>query len=208
LGVEAIVGPLLEVRQLEADLNLTGVAALAFTSANAVAAFTERSPDRSLRVFAVGDATAAAARAARFASVLSAEGDVAALARALIARKRELAGVILYPSAAEPAQDLAGALMAVGLEVRQAPLYQTVETPPSDAVIERLPQIEAVLLHSAKAAQALAGFLKTHPAPHLAAYCLSRQVARPLARAGLAAVVSAARPNEASLMERLAPPGG
>ncbi len=201
LGIEPIVAPLLEVRAIAgADLDLTGVSALAFTSANAVAAFAASSPERALRVFAVGDATAAAARAQRFSSVLSAQGDVAALASALTARRRELSGVILYPSAAEPSQDLAGALAAVGLQVRQTAVYETVAVEPPAVVLERLHEIEGVLLHSAKAAQALARFLKGHPAPQLIAYCLSRQVARPLGRAGLAQLLSAAQPNETALL--------
>ncbi len=205
LGVEPIVEPLLEVRAIAgADLDLTGVSALAFTSANAVAAFAARSPERALRVFAVGDATAAAARAQRFKSVLSAQGDVAALANALTSRRRELSGVILYPAAAEPSQDLAAALAAVGLQVRQAAVYETVAALPSAALAERLPQIDGVLLHSAKAAQGLARFLKDHPAPALVAYCLSPQIARTVARAGLAQRLSAAQPNEMALMALVA----
>jgi uroporphyrinogen-III synthase len=205
LGVEPIVEPLLEVRAIAgADLDLTGVSALAFTSANGVAAFAARSPERALRVFAVGDATAAAARAQRFKSVLSAQGDVAALANALTSRRRELSGVILYPAAAEPSQDLAAALAAVGLQVRQAAVYETVAALPSAALAERLPQIDGVLLHSAKAAHGLARFLKDHPAPALVAYCLSAQIVRALARAGLAERLSAAQPNETALMALVA----
>jgi uroporphyrinogen-III synthase len=201
LGIEPVVEPLLEVRAIEdAVIDLAGASALVFTSANAVAAFAERSPDRSFRVFAVGDATAAAARAQRFAAVLSAQGDVKALASALAARRRELTGVLCYFAAAEPSQDLAGALQAVGLNVRQTTLYETLPRTPPPSLAERLPQIEGVLLHSTKAARLLAAWLKHHPAPHLRAFCLSRQVARPLSRAGLAAVTSAAEPNEGALL--------
>lgn len=208
LGIQAIVSPLLEVRRIEdARLDLSGVSAIAFTSANAVAAFAERSPERGVRVFAVGDATALAARAQRFSNVLSARGDVAALASALATRKRELPGWILYPAAAEPAQDLAGALEAVGLKVRQVALYETVVVAPSAEVTARLAEIDGVLLHSAKAAKALATVLKATPAPQLAAYCLSRQIARSLSRAGLARVVSAEAPNEAALLALLANAG-
>ncbi|MFI4936622.1 MAG: uroporphyrinogen-III synthase [Caulobacterales bacterium] len=204
LGLEAVVEPLLLVRPLkDVSIDLEGVCAIVFTSANAVRAFAERSPARALRVFAVGDATAEATRAARFASVLSAQGDVKALAAALAARKRELPGVILHPSTTEPAADLVGALSAVGLEVRPAPLYETVEVEPSAALIERLPAIDHVLLHSPKAARVLAKFVKRHPAPHLVALALSREVARPLAKSGLAGVRSAAAPTEASLLALL-----
>jgi uroporphyrinogen-III synthase len=205
LGIEAVVEPLLEVRPTEAEIDLAGVSAIAFTSANAVAAFAERSPERAIRVFAVGDATAAAAQAQRFGNVLSARGDVAALASALATRRRELPGVVLYPAAAEPAQDLAGALGAVGLQVRQVTLYQTVTLEPSDALVERLPAIDGVLVHSARAAKALAAFLKAHPAPALTALCLSNQIGRSLARTGLAGVLSAEAPNEAALLSLLTP---
>jgi uroporphyrinogen-III synthase len=206
LGLEAIVEPLLEVRPVEgAAIDLAGVCAVAFTSANAVAAFARLRPERGLRVFTVGDATAAAARAQRFTSVLSAQGDVTALAAALAARRRELEGVILYPAAAEPARDLAGALAAVGLDVRQTALYETVERAPAAALAARLPRIEAVLLHSAKAARALADFLAASPAPHLTAFCLSPRVAQPLSRADLAATVCAPAPNEPALLSLIAP---
>jgi uroporphyrinogen-III synthase len=201
LGIEPVIEPLLEVRSIaDAVIDLTGVQALVFTSANAVAAFAERSKDRALRVFAVGDATAAAARAQRFASVLSAQGDVKALAAALFARRRELTGVVYYLAAAEPSQDLAGALEAVGLKVRQTAIYETVPRAPSDALAERLAGIDGVLLHSSKAARELAAYLKTHPAPHLRAYCISPQVARAVSRAGLAGALSAAEPTEAALL--------
>jgi uroporphyrinogen-III synthase len=205
LGIEVVVAPLLEVRRTPPDpIDLDGVSAIAFTSANAVAAFAERSTERALRVFAVGDATAAAARAQRFANVLSAQGDVAALASALSARRRELPGVILYPAAADPAQDLAGALEAVGLRVRQITLYETVVVAPDDALAARLAEADGVLLHSAKAARALAALLKAQPSPRLTAYCLSRQIARSLNRAGLAGVTAAAAPTEAALLAQLA----
>ena len=69
LGHEPVVAPLLQARPLPGEIGLTGVGALAFTSANGVNAFAERSPERSLPVFAVGDATAAAAHKAGFAEV-------------------------------------------------------------------------------------------------------------------------------------------
>lgn len=209
LRLEPVVAPLLEVRPLDqAPIDLADVCAIAFTSANAVAAFAERCERRDLQVFAVGDATARAARERRFQRVLSAQGDVKALAAALAARKRELTGVILYPAAAEPAQDLAGALAAVGLSVRQVALYETAEVEPPPALIARLPEIGGVLVHSARAGRALAAVLKAHPAPHLVAYCFSSQIARTLARAGLAAVIAAGAPNEDALMALLAPTSG
>jgi uroporphyrinogen-III synthase len=207
LGIEPLISPLIEARSFaDARLDLAGVSAIAFTSAHAVVAFAERSPERALRVFAVGDSTADAARAQRFTNVLSARGDMAALASALATRRRELTGPILYPAAAEPAHDLAGALDAVGLQVRQVTIYETVVIPPSPEVGERLADIDAVVVHSARAAKALAAYVKVSPTPKLVAYCLSAQIGRSLTRAGLAAIISAAAPNEAALMAEIAAP--
>jgi uroporphyrinogen-III synthase len=205
LGMAAVVEPLIEVRPIaDAVIDLAGVCALVFTSANAVAAFAQRSPERALRVFAVGDATAAAAKAQRFKTVLSAQGDVKALAAALAARRRELTGVVYYLAAAEPSQDLAAALAAAGLQVRQTALYETAPRALPADWPQRLAAIDAVLVHSGKSARLLAQLLKDHPAPHLAAFCISAGAARPLARAGLAAVLSAPAPTEASLLALLA----
>src|SRR5258706_5970636 len=111
LGHEALVAPLLAVRPLpDVEVELSGVAALAFTSANGVRAFADLSAERSLRVFAIGAATAQAARAAGFKLVLSADGDVDALGEGIAQRRGELRGIVLHPGAAEPAGDLAGAL--------------------------------------------------------------------------------------------------
>ena len=197
IGLTPVIAPLLVVHRIaDATVDLTEAAAIVFTSANGVDAFADLSPERQLRVFAVGDATAAAARRQRFKSVLSTQGDVPALASALIARRRELRGVIVYPAAAEPSQDLAAALSPAGLTVRQTPVYETVAAPPPASLLARLPEIDGVLVHSAKAASALAEVLIDHPAPHLTAYCLSRQIAAPLHDADLTDVHAAFAPSE------------
>ena len=64
-GISSIIEPLLNIVIQEVPpLDTKGVAALAFTSANGVQAFSERSSRRDLPVYTVGDATARAARTA------------------------------------------------------------------------------------------------------------------------------------------------
>jgi uroporphyrinogen-III synthase len=197
-----VVGPLLEVRTIPgAAIDLGGVGALAFTSANGVEAFAALSPARSLRVFTVGDATATAARAAGFADVASAQGDADALIRLIAGEGERIRGDVLYPAAAEPARDLIGPLAGQGVSVRQVAVYETVVTPPGAPLIVALPTLAGVLLHSTRAASAAAEVLNAHPAPQLVAYCLSEQVARPLA--GRVATRVAAAPDEASLLALL-----
>ena len=201
LGHEAIVAPLLAVRVLpDVTVDLAGVSALAFTSANGVRAFAYASGERSLKVFAVGAATAQAARQSGFKSVLSADGDVEALAEGIAARRGELRGAVLHPGAAEPAGDLAGALEKHGVEARRLILYETAPVEVAAAEAEALARSDAVLLHSPRAAQALAKLIKAHPAPKLRALGLSKAVVKPLARTRLAAKVFPPFPLEGALL--------
>ena len=205
LGLEPLVEPLLEVRTLpEEPVDLDGVGAIAFTSANAVRAFAPRSAARATPVFVVGAATAAAARAAGFDDVRSADGDVRALGELVAAQWSASDGAILHPSAAEPAGDLVGALTAVGLKARRLAMYEAVARSPAPALFEALPGIRFVLAHSPRGARALAEVLERSPAPQLTALCLSSAVAAPLAAAGLTHVESAQAPREEALMQLLA----
>jgi len=201
LGHDAIVAPLLAVRVLNnVDVDLRGVAALAFTSANGVRAFADVSGERSLKVFAVGAATAQAARQAGFKSVLSADGDVEALAEGIAVRRSELRGAVLHPGAAEPAGDLAGALEKHGVEARRLVLYETAPVDLAAIDAATLAKSDAVLLHSPRAAQVLAKLLKAHPAPQMRALGLSKAVVKPLARTRLAAKVFPPFPLEGALL--------
>ncbi|MFL5295975.1 MAG: uroporphyrinogen-III synthase [Phenylobacterium sp.] len=201
LGHDALVAPLLMVQPVsEAQVDLAGIAALAFTSANGVRAFADLSPERSLRVFAVGSATAQAARAAGFRLVLSADGDVEALAEGIGQRRTELRGAVLHPGAAEPAGDLAGALEKYGIRSRHLILYETAAVQLQPEIADRLVQADAALLHSPRAAKVLAGVLKAHPAPRMRALGLSKAVVKPLARTPLAARAFPPMPLEAALL--------
>jgi len=201
MGHDAVVAPLLAVRVLpDVSIDLHGVAALAFTSANGVRAFADASGERGLKVFAVGAATAQAARAAGFKSVLSADGDVEALAEGIAARRGELRGAVLHPGALEPAGDLAGALEKQGVEARRLILYETAPVDLAAAEAEALSHSDAVLLHSPRAAQVLAKLLKAHPAPQMRALGLSKAVVKPLARTRMAAKAFPPFPLEAALL--------
>jgi uroporphyrinogen-III synthase len=201
LGHEAIIAPLLAVHAIEdVQVDLSGVAALAFTSANGVRTFSDICAERSLRVFAVGAATAQAARAAGFKLVLSADGDVDALAEGIGQRRGELRGAVLHPGALEPAGDLAGALERQGVTARSLILYETAPVQLGDAAAAQLIQADAVLLHSPRAAQVLNALLKTHPAPKLRALGLSKAVVKPLARAKLASRAFPSMPLEGALL--------
>lgn len=206
LGHAPLTAPVLEVRELPGEIDLRRVGALAFTSRNGVAAFAARHADRSLPVFAVGASTEAAARGSGFADVVSGDGDVLALAELIAARHDPARGHILHPSAAEPAQDLAGALRRRGVKARRQPLYETVPLPLAKAVAAALSaepvEIDAVLAHSPRAARRLAELLEGRADTRgLIALCISPAAAEPLAGLDLQEIRVAQFPNEASLLK-------
>jgi uroporphyrinogen-III synthase len=202
LGFEPVVAPLLAIRPLTPIVDLTGVAALAFTSVNGVTTFAALSAVRDKPVFAVGDATAEAAREAGFSDVRSASGDARALAR-LIAGAG-FRDAVLSPGAAEPAADLA-ALLAGVVEVRALAVYEAVETGvPAPA------GFDAVLVHSPRAARALAMHAQVLGGGALddrLAVAISPAAAEPLEDLGLREIRIAAAPTDAALIEGLGEPG-
>lgn len=199
-GHAPLTDPLLEVRPLPARLDLAGVDALAFTSANGVRAYSALGGPTDRRVFAVGPATAEAARAAGFGEVSAAEGDVVSLGR-LIARDRP--ACVLHPGPSEPAGDLIGDLARAGVKARAAALYETRPLRPETALAEAAAgRIDAVLIHSPKAARVLAG-LGLDPEARPAVAAISPAAAAPLSAAGWTRVAAAPRPEETALLDLL-----
>lgn len=124
-GIAAVIEPMIEIMVRDAALpDLGGVQAVLLTSANGARALARASDARDLPVFAVGDATAQAARDAGFAAVESAGGDVQDLARLVKRRLRPGAGRLLHVAGSEVAGDLAGALGMGGFAVERAVLYE------------------------------------------------------------------------------------
>jgi uroporphyrinogen-III synthase len=199
-GFEAVVAPLLAIRPLPPfEPDLDGVAALAFTSPNGVAAFAGLTSRRDLPVFAVGDATAAAARAAGWGETDSAGGAIGDLARLLADRAP---GPVLAPGAREPAGDLPG-LLRGKVEVRRLPVYEAVETGAAAPA-----GWDAVLVHSPRAGRALAAALGPGGGRGRLAAAISEAAAAPLEGCAFAALRVAAAPAEAALLEALGNPGG
>lgn len=196
LGHEAAVAPVLMVRALPIKVDLDGIGALAFTSRNAVAAFARECPGRDLPVFVTGPGAWADAEAAGFGQVESAEGDVQALATLIIARRPP--GVVLHAAGADLAGDLEGALDDAGVAARTLTIYETIETgvaPPGD--------IDAVLIHSPRAAKAVAGVTPVSLAQRIEAFAISRAAAAPISYSKFRRVAVAPYPNEQALLKLL-----
>ncbi len=208
LGHAPLVDSLLDVYPLRPALAepAPNTAALAFTSANAVRAFAGWSARRDWRVFAVGEATAEVARQAGFLDVTSMDGDVDTLAAGVAAQG--IAGLILHPCAREAAGDLAGLLSARGVRLQAVALYETRARAPTADVAERLATggLDAVLIHSPKAARALTAWLDEPDAPAttgVRVFALSAACLAPLPPDRFASLSAAAEPREAALLALL-----
>jgi len=196
MGFEPVVAPVLTARPIpEADIDLSGVDALAFTSAAGVHAFADLSPARDLPVFAVGAATAEAARGAGFGVVHVGGGDVHGLA-ATIADAAP--GRVLNPTVREPAADLVALLAARGIEARGGIVY---ETRPSGVAAPA--DVEAILIHSPRAAGIIAGKVAADTAPTISVFAISEAAAAPLRALPFARIAVATFPDEASLLDLL-----
>lgn len=214
-GHQPLVSPLIQVRVLPAAKALakalTGVSAVAFTSANGVRAFAALRPisDRHLTAFTVGDATARAAREAGFVRVISAGGDVVALAKRIAAKSDRPSGVVLKAGGLAPAGDLIGDLERRGVSARAVAVYQTAPLAPSPAALAALdrqpPGVDVVLIHSPSAGRELAGLLAERPglSEALSAVCISKAAAEPLKAFKFARRAVAQTPDEAAMFARL-----
>ena len=124
-GIDAIIEPLLEIHyRSEPAPDLTGVQAVLCTSANGVRALARLTGERAVPLFAVGEASAARARAEGFARVESAGGSLADLIGLARDRLRPNEGRLLHVAGSTLAGDLAGALRAEGFAVDRAVLYE------------------------------------------------------------------------------------
>ena len=206
-GIEVLIEPLLEIRHLEdAEIDLQGVQALLFTSANGVRAFAALCPRRDLKAFTVGDGSAEAARQAGFANVEGAKGDVEALAALVVDRVKAEDGILFHAAGTVTAGDLKARLEGLGYQVRRAQLYEAkVATALSTETRANLTLggIDAVLLFSPRTASTFAQLWRAAGSPSLTrihALCLSAAVAREIGNLGWAGVEIADRPDLPSML--------
>ncbi len=211
-GHLVVIAPLLHIEALRAPLDTGPWSAILVTSANAadgIAAHRSHKGLCALPVFAVGQRSAQAMRAAGFTSVMSADGDVSDLV-GLVASSAKAGARMLYLAGADQTGDLAGKLFQHGLHVDTAVIYRAVAatTLPPVAADALASGIDGVLHFSRRSAETYvmaatsAGLLAEALRP--VHYCLSAQVAEPLVQAGAAVVRVAPRPAGAALIELIA----
>jgi uroporphyrinogen-III synthase len=213
LGHTAILSPVLDIEPTKAKLPDADFQAVLVTSSNAVRALAghrEQDRLRDAKVLAVGDQSALEAKRAGFARARSAggaAGDLVALAARIL---DPAAGPLLYAAGEEQSADIASALQEKGFAVETAVLYRSkararLSGVAADAL--RGAAVDGVLLYSRRSADAFASALKAEGLapipPEIACFCLSANVAEPLAAVTSGPVRVAARPDQLSLFAEI-----
>lgn len=215
-GHEVLVAPLMWVEPIAADLS-GAWSAVVITSANAPEAIANNPARASLvklKLFAVGERSANAARAAGFSDVESAGGDVRDLVKLIADRHVSVTEPLLYLAGEDRAADLVGELAAHGIKAEMRVVYRAVTAPLPDELIEALTakEIDAVLHYSRRSADNyVAGAMAANiveAALRPRHVCLAESAAAPLVKAGATRVAIASHPDESALIELLAPSRG
>lgn len=207
-GHEVLVAPLIRIEPVAADLS-PHWGAVIITSANAAAAIANHSllaRLTGLPVYAVGKRSADAARAAGFADVMSAGGDLRDLILMIAQHRPDKSARMLYLAGEDRAGDLIGDLAVHGIAAELAVVYRAIAAPflPELIAALRAGQVDGVLhfskrsadnyVHGAKKAGIDAQALSVRH------FCLSSQIAEPLVAAGAVKIAVAKRPDEAALI--------
>lgn len=180
--------------------------AVVLTSANAARCAPEAPELRAAPCWCVGEATAAAARAAGFADIRAGEGDAAALARR-IAAGAPAGARLLHLRGRQGTADLAGALAAAGFAFTQSVVYEMrLETALPEAAIRALNagEVKVVPAFSPRAARQLARLLDDRfDLRAVAAAAISAAAAAPLRAMGFAALRVAVAPAGPAMREAI-----
>jgi uroporphyrinogen-III synthase len=212
-GHEVVLAPLLAVEFYgDAPLELEGAQGLVVTSRNALRALVSRrelGQALKLPLFAVGEATARAARELGFARVATGPGTGAALAELISGELKPDRGPLVHLAGETLAFDLKSALERQRFTVRQPVLYRAVPARalPAEALsLLKAGKLDGVILMSPRTAKTFAGLVTRHSlvtqGKSLVCYCLSEAVAEAVASLGLEVRV-AAHPREEDVLALL-----
>lgn len=208
-GFVPLLAPLMHLSVLAGPPpDLTGVQALAFTSANGVRAFRARQGAFAGPVFAVGEATGAICREAGFGPVRIAGGDVTRLAALMASSLKPEDGSLYHAAGMDVAGDLVGAMAEHGFKVRRERLYEMVSADRlPDAFLEaaRTQPLPVLSLFSPRTARLAIALLDREKCARaaFAALCLSPAVAEMAGAARFPTTLIAQEPTRAGMLAAL-----
>jgi uroporphyrinogen-III synthase len=203
MGHSALTVPVLNIRAVTQPPLERRPDALIFTSAQAVRHHGFETRLASLKVFAVGDGTARAARRRGYTNVCSANGNVHDLQLLIAATMTRPARLVHY-CAKEPAGDLSGFLKRSGFEAERRIVYESHEAEPSqlEGAVAALHMLDGIIIHSPKGAKRVAAVVAGQRW-HGIVFCISQACAQEFRELPGLLVKTAEEPDEASLLALL-----
>lgn len=210
LGYVPVCEPLLRIHLDPKLIDCSGVQAVVFTSANAVASFCKTNTDHGFAAFAVGHATAKVARLNKFSVVYQGtKGAEALIAEILDICSPEM-GEILHVSGDEVKINIARALQEFGFKARREVVYRAEPVKKfSEPGFEALKKgtIDAVIFFSPRTGQNFANLIRNAQMEGvcrtLRAFCFSKPVAAELNCLAWKDVIIAREPSTDSLVAAL-----
>lgn len=199
-----IVLPMSRIVPIFADVDLTGIGAVIFTSANGVRNFPLETGD-GMVAYCVGDATARLARE-RGMQAHSAKGKAADLERLIRQMHPREAGALLHVRGVQIADDLAGRLAEDGWDMRQAIVYGQEPVTPGAADLEVMRHgVDMAVFFSPLAARRFAAEAGAHGwvLSRTVAVCISAACAQALTGLEFARVGLAGQPDAAGVLHEI-----
>ena len=200
-----LVAPLIDI-DFETNVKIKGASAIAVTSANGVRALSRVTSNRSLPVYAVGPASADAARAAGFAVAAVAQSSVESLA-GVIAKGGER-GPVLHVTGSHQAGDLVSALGQAGISAFAQQLYRAQAVRPMPAALRGgldEGRVDAVTLFSPRTARLFRALVEeerlTDRLAPVRLICLSDAVADALSGLAACAIIAAGQPDARAIID-------
>jgi len=211
-GIDTVISPVLEiVIEPPEGFDPAGHQAVLLTSRNGAEALAESTVLRTLRILAVGDATAERARQLGFAEVESADGDADALIALAVDRLAPADGPVMHARGRETRGNVSPRLSEHGFDIESVVLYRAEPVAELEAAMQRAltdGRLDGVLAFSPRsmgrfadlvAAAGLAESLRP-----VVLYAMSAAVAEAAARLPWGKVVIAAAPTQEALLETVA----
>jgi len=203
VGHEVVREPLLTIEHVSpGEIEPAGLQAVVATSANSLRGWLPAPDLTAIPLFAVGNATARAAREIGFAAVTAGETGAQDLAATLLARLDPAKGRVIYLRGEDVAYDLEAPLWAAGYDVDSRRVYRAVPVAKfSSRTLAALStgQIGGVVLLSPRTTQSYLRLIAQHGlgevARGLVHFCLSERVAAQLTGTSNARIRIPARPN-------------
>ena len=142
-AAQILISPVLTITPIGTLPDLSAYAAVVFTSRHAIACFAQAPIPKKMTCFAVGEATAEAAKKLGF-SVINSAG--AAQDLILLVQKTGAAGPLIHPHGQHARGQIATTLTKKGIPCAECVIYDQIETPLSVQARALLTQPQALLV--------------------------------------------------------------